>query len=147
MIEAGRPVADIVGRLEEIRSRMNIFLTLDNLKYAQMSGRVTRLQGALASLLNVKPIIALQGGTLDMTERVRSRTRAIERLLDLTEEAVGQAPVNLAVIHAGAPREAETLMAQAKQRLNCRHVFTHDLAISVAVHLGPGTLGLVSYKV
>ncbi len=57
MERAGKSMAEIVKRLEQMRDRMSFILTLDTLKYAQMSSRVGALQGALASMLNVKPII------------------------------------------------------------------------------------------
>ncbi len=147
-IEAGRSVADILNMLEDMRARVNVFLSLADLRYAQMSGRVGRLQGALASLLNVKPMVALKDGWLDVVEKVRTRKKAIDRLLSLTEEAVGTSdPIGLAVIHAEAPEEGQLLLERAKATFNCREAFIEDLAISLAVHFGPGTLGLVSYKI
>lgn len=148
MIEAGQDVPAILRRLEEIRSRMNILLTLENLKYAQMSGRVGKLQSALATVFNVKPIIALENGIIDVAERTRSRRKALDRLLELTEQAVGTSdPVNVAVMHAEAEEEGRALLERAKERLNCRESFVENLAISLAVHFGPGTVGLVSYRV
>jgi DegV family protein with EDD domain len=148
MAEAGETLSAIIKRLEEIRSRMNIFLTLQDLRYARMSGRVGRLQSALASVLNVKPVIALQDGIIDVTERTRSRRKALDRLLVLTEQVVGrQDPVNVAVMHAEAEEEARALLERAKERFNCQETFIEDLAISLAVHFGPGTVGLVSYQV
>ena len=98
---------DIVARLEAIRDRMNLYLTPETLKYLQLSGRIGKLQGALASLLNVKPIIRCRDGLLDAFERVRTRAASLDRLLVLTQEAVGSTdPVNVGVIHADAHAEA-----------------------------------------
>ena len=147
-IEAGRTVPQIIQRLEEMRSRINIYLALADLRYAQMSGRVGRLKAALASLLNVKAIVGLEDGLLDVRESVRTRKKALDRLMGLTEEAIGTTdPVNLAVIHAEAPDEAQTLLDRARQHFNCQESFVDDLAISLAVHFGPGTVGLISYRV
>ncbi len=147
MAEAGASLAEIIARLEYMRNEINIFLTLSDLHFAQMSGRVGKLQGTLASLLNVKPIIFLQDGILDMLERVRTRRRAIDRMLELTAERVGSAPVNLGIVHAEIPQEAETLMAQARNMFNCQESYVNDLALGLAVQFGPGTLGVVTYRV
>jgi len=113
-----------------------------------MSGRVGKLQSALATVFNVKPIIALENGIIDVVERTRSRRKALDRLLELTEQAVGTTdPVNVAVMHAEAEEEGRALLERAKERLNCRESFVENLAISLAVHFGPGTVGLVSYRV
>lgn len=148
MVATGHDVPAILSRLEEIRPRMTILLTLENLKYAQMSGRVGKLQSALASVFNVKPIIVLENGIIDVAERTRSRRKALDRLLELTEQAVGTvAPVNVAVMHAEAEEEGRALLERAKERLNYQEAYVENLAISLAVHFGPGTVGLVSYRV
>lgn len=148
MAEAGESVASILQRWEAIRPRMKIFLTLADLKYAQMSGRVGKLQSSLASLLNIKPIVGLEDGLLDVVGQVRTRKKAVERMLMMMEEAVGTTePVNLAAIHAEAEQEGRRLLEQARQMFNCKETFIEDLAISLAVHFGPGTVGLVAYRV
>ena len=73
MEQKGASMEQILARLATIRDRMQVILTLNTLEYARMSGRVKALQAALASILNVKPIIALKDGVLDMSDRVRTR--------------------------------------------------------------------------
>ncbi len=147
MAEAGASLEEIVSRLEYMRKEINIFLTLADLRFAQMSGRVGRLQGTLASLLNVKPIIVLEDGIIDAQERVRTRRRAIDRMLELTAQRVGDSPVNIGVMHAATPVEAQELLAQAQKMFNCQESYVNDLALGLAVQFGPGTLGIVSYRV
>jgi DegV family protein with EDD domain len=148
LAEEGASRPEILERLGQIRARCALYLTPATLKYLQMSGRVGRLQGALASLLNVKPIIKLEEGELEAGENVRTRKKALERVLDLTAEAVGlEAPVNLGVIHARAPEEAQFLLEEAKRRFNCAETLVADLVSSLAVHGGPGVVGLVAYPV
>ncbi len=147
MAEAGKSVAEILERLETIRPRINIALTLQDLRFAQMSGRVGRLQSSLASLLNIKPIVLLEDGLIDVTEKVRTRSKAINRLLDVVAERVGTSePVNLAVIHAEAPAEGRVLLEQAQSLFQCREAFLCNLTTTLVVHFGPGTLGLVAYR-
>jgi DegV family protein with EDD domain len=147
MSQSDASLPDILARLEEIRADVNLFLALADLRFAQMSGRVGRLQGTLASLLNVKPIIHLQDGVIDVMERVRTQGRAIDRMLELSAERVGSDPVSLAIIHAQAPQKGESLLQQARSMFNCRESYLHDLAPSLAVHFGPGTLGVVTYSI
>ena len=81
MERAGKSLEEIVARLEDMRERIQIILTLDNLEYARRSGRVGTLSAALASVLNVKPIAVLKDGVLNMVEKVRTRKAALDRLL------------------------------------------------------------------
>jgi DegV family protein with EDD domain len=145
MIERGLGPEAILGRWAEIRDSLSIAFMMDNLRYARMSGRVGALQSALASMLQVKPIVKLRQGSLELAERVRTRRAAMSRLLDQAAEEFGQNPVNLAVVHAEALAAAAGLLDEAQVRLHCSQVFVARLAPSLVANLGPGTLGLVAY--
>ena len=145
--EEGKGMGEILQLLEGIRSRMNLHFTPATLKYLQKSGRVGKLAGALGSLLNVKPIIKVEDGTLEAFQNVRTRSKALERLVELTVEAVGTSnPVKVAVIHAEVPAEAEALRERLERTLNCEEMHVVDLACSLTVHGGPGIIGIISYN-
>jgi DegV family protein with EDD domain len=146
-LAAGRSLEQILARLDAIRKGMNILLTPATLKYAQMSGRISALGSAIASLLDVKPIIALEDGALAAGERVRSRKRALEHMVQTISDRLAGAPARAAVVHARAPQDAAVLVAMVGQAVNCDDVWLTPLATSVAVHLGPGTVGVVAYAV
>jgi DegV family protein with EDD domain len=144
----GASRSDILEKLSQIRERARLFLTPATLRYLQMSGRVGTLQGALASLLNVKPVIALKNGILEAVRNVRTRGRALEKMLELLVASVGKGrAVNAAVIHARAPDEAASLEERLRSALDCREILRGDLVASLAVHGGPGVIGVFAYPV
>jgi DegV family protein with EDD domain len=146
--EAGQSRESILERLEEIKDNMCLFLTPATLKYVQVSGRVGKLAIALASLLDVKPIIELEDGLLEARQNVRTRARAINRMLELTEEKMGTTdPINIGIVHARAPEEGQALLEKAQARFNCQEALIADFVASLTVHGGPGTLGLFAYRV
>jgi len=146
--EEGKSMGEIVELLEEIRSGMYLHFTPSTLKYLQKSGRVGKLAGALLSLISVKPIIKTEDGELEAFQRVRTRSKAIDRMVELIEEALGTSePVKLATIHAEVPDEAEKLRQRLESTFNCDEMFVVDLACSLTVHGGPGIIGIVAYKV
>ncbi len=147
MARVGKSLDEILARLDEARTRVRISLTLATLRYAQMSGRVSAIQSLVASLLDIKPIVVVQQGRLVLDGRFRSRQAAINRIVAMTQEAAGQAPVKLAVLHAQASEDAEKLMARLLPSLNCVDSFAGDLTTSIAVHFGPGAIGTVVYPV
>lgn len=144
---AGQGIQEIVQNLEILRGKIDIFLALDTLEYARMSGRVGTLQAALASVLNVKPIAKLGNGVLNMTEKVRTRSASLERLIAMAKEKVGDKAINLAVVHARDPKSGEILLEKARAMLNVKEFILADLSISIAANLGPGTVGLIFYPV
>jgi DegV family protein with EDD domain len=145
MDRAGKSVQEIVQHLEEIRNQIEIILTLDTLDYARRSGRVGTLSAALASVLNVKPIALLKEGVLEMVDRVRTRKASLDRVLEMGKEAFGDRPVHLGVVHARDPKSAHNLMEAARKQFNVQDFVQSDLSVSLAINLGPGTVGLVLY--
>jgi DegV family protein with EDD domain len=145
MERAGKSVDEIVRHLESVRDQSHIILTLDTLDYARRSGRVGTLSAALASVLNVKPIARLQDGLVNMVEKVRTRKAALERVLALGRELVGDKPVHLGIMHARDVESGTALMEEAKKHFNWKSAEMTDLSISLAINFGPGTVGLVLY--
>jgi DegV family protein with EDD domain len=141
----GRSMAEILELLERMRSRTHLYFTPSTMKYLQRSGRVGTLAAALSSLLKVMPIIRTREGELEVCEKVRTRSKAIDRLVELTAQAAGTTePVDLAVIHAEVPKEAQALRARLEKQFECREMHLVPLACSLAVHGGPGILGIIS---
>lgn len=147
MEQAGASVQSIVDHLDHIRQRVKIVLTLNTLEYVKMSGRIKTLQAVLASVLNVKPIIDLKDGILDITDRVRTRRKSLDYLLDYMIERFGNRPVNASVVHAQDPAAGSDLMNRVKETLNCRDLIFSELSIGIAANLGPGTIGITAYPV
>ncbi len=145
MERAGKSVDEIVGHLQSIRDQIHIILTLETLDYARRSGRVGTLSAALASVLNVKPIALLQNGLVNMVEKVRTRKGALERVISLGRELVGDKPVHLGIVHARDIDSGSALLEEAKKHFNWKSAEMTDLSISLAINFGPGTVGLVLY--
>jgi len=145
MEHAGNSVEEIVRYLEAVREKVKIILTLDTLEYARRSGRVGTMRAALASLLNVKPIAKLEDGILNMVEKVRTRQASLERVVAMGKEIVGDQLVHLGVVHARDPNSGATLLEEAKKHFNYKDSVLTDLSVSLAINLGPGTVGLVLY--
>jgi len=147
MDRAGKSAEEIVGFWENTRRNVAIYLTLDTMEYARMSGRVKALQAALASLLNVKPIIVLNDGVLELGDRVRTRKKSLEFVVDKVVQQMGERLIRAAVVHAEDPEAGETLMEKVKESLNIKELIMTELSIGVAANLGPGTVGVIAYPV
>lgn len=147
MAEAGHSREEILARLEQVRAGMHVVFTPATLKYLQMSGRVGKLSGVIGSVLNLRPIVDIEEGLLEARERVRTRSRSLDRLVEMMVERVGtDAPVRLAVIHARVPDEAQALADRLPDTFQCDEVRIADLVSTLAVHGGPGIVGIVGYR-
>ena len=145
LIETGWTVEEIIPRLEARRAQINVFIMLKDLRYARMSGRVGRLRETVASLLDIKPIVGVEEGNLIPIDRVRTQKNGFKRMLMMAQAQVGDTPVHVGMVHAMAQTQAEDLLAQVESHLNCRDTFVTDIALSLAVHFGPGAVGFATY--
>ncbi len=144
---AGATIQAMMARLEKIRQNVNVVLTLDTLEYARRSGRVKALPAALAALIQIKPIVILKDGVLDMRERVRTRQRSLDRVLEIIQQRVDNRLVNVAVVHSQSIEAAKQLMQRVRETLRVNELILSELSIGVAANLGPGTIGIIAYAI
>lgn len=141
---AGASVEELGAATLALGERAHIFGALATLKYLAMSGRVGHVAAGFGNLLSVKPVLTLRDGKLDMLERVRSRTKALARVVELAgEAAAGRAISHLAVLHVNVPEEAVAFEAQVRAALPCpADVVVAEMSAGLSVHTGAGLLGV-----
>jgi len=131
--------------LEARATDMVMYVALETLEYLRKGGRISGAQAAIGTLLSVKPIIAVKHGVVDTAERVRTRTKARERLVEL----ITQAPIErLAILHTVSPDvEAFRDLVAERAGLDPADVTISLVGSSVGPHLGPGCVGAaILYK-
>lgn len=144
MAEAGKGIDEILARLEEMRKTMVVTFLINSLEYAVKGGRVSALRSTMASLLNIKPIMKLEDGLIVEAGKVRTYKKAMTYMVDFVAERVGSKPVKVAYLHARDYEGMKTLEELARPRLNISEEIEVDLAIAVAINLGPGALGIAA---
>ena len=139
---------DVLQRAREVAERGMMIQTADTLRYLHMGGRIGKAQHLVGSLLNIKPLIGLQDGEIVALGTTRSRLRAYQRLLDLMEEKVGEgARIRVAFTHVAAREQLERLQAMVTERFDCLETIVTELSPALAVHSGPGTVGVSFFRV
>ena len=147
MAEAGADRAAIVAQMETIRDKMRIFFVVDTLEYLAKGGRIGNAKAFLGTVLKVKPILVLDSGAIEPLEQVRSKRKAVARMLDLVEDRLGdQAPqANVAVTHALVPGEAQLVSQELVDRLGTAPPIIAELGPVIGTHTGPGVVGVAAY--
>lgn len=146
-LEAGRPLEEVVARVEALRERMRILFVVDTLEFLHRGGRIGGGAAFLGSLLNLKPLLSIREGHVDAVERVRTKRRAVQRMLDLFSNELGDRPVRAAILQAGVPEEGSALRREVEARLNCQEMHESELSPVIGTHAGPGTVGVVTCPV
>jgi DegV family protein with EDD domain len=128
---------------ERASEHVGVVFAVDTLEFLHRGGRIGGGARFLGTALNLKPILELTGGRVEPVERVRTRKKSLQRLVELVEERIaGRQPVHLAVLNANATEEAQTLLAEASSRINTVETVFSQISPVVGTHTGPGTLGL-----
>ncbi|MDP9247841.1 MAG: DegV family protein [Candidatus Dormibacteraeota bacterium] len=136
---------EAVQRVEERVPRLRILALLDTLRYLEMGGRVTHAQALVGTVLDVKPIMGVAEGRISPLDRVRTRRKALPRLVELFRQ--DQPVEQVAVMHAEAPEEAEQLRAQLAEGLPENvEIEMSQIGPVLATHTGPGAVGLAYIK-
>jgi DegV family protein with EDD domain len=142
-VENGANMEDAVALAERAREHTGVYFAVDTLEFLHRGGRIGGAQRFLGTALNMKPVLAVVDGRVEAVERIRTKSKALERVLELVmEQTKGKTPVQLATLHAAAEGEARTLLDKASKQLNATESILSTVSPVVGTHAGPGTVGL-----
>ena len=132
---------------EAVKQRVpkcRVVALLDTLKYLEMGGRMSRAAAVVGTMLNVKPILLVADRDIKPVERVRTRARAIPRMVEYFRN---DRPVeHVAVVHAQAADEAEVMAADLRKELPDHEISIGQIGSVLGTHTGPKALGIVYIK-
>jgi DegV family protein with EDD domain len=138
----GKSIDEVEAVAREVCASVKVMFVVDTLEFLHKGGRIGGASRLFGTALGIKPLLHLKEGRVDALEKVRTKGKALNRMLDLAQEIVDQKPVRAAVIHAGVPEEGEALKAKVAERFECTELHLAGLSPVIATHAGPGTLGL-----
>lgn len=141
--EAGEEADTIMARLEAMIARCRVYFLVATLEFLARGGRIGGASALVGSVLQIKPILTLRDGKVDVYERERTHRRAVARLKEIVCQ---QAPPNgkgyLSVMHAGVPEEGKALAQELSQLINQPEIWITDVPPAIVTHGGPGILGV-----
>jgi DegV family protein with EDD domain len=144
----GTTDAEIAALVERFHRECDVVFTLETLEFLKRGGRIGRAAALAGSLLNVRPILAIEDGEVLAVARVRGRPKALvefeRRFADATEDKAG---LRIAIAHADAPEWIGTLSELVwRVRPKAEIEFTSTLGAVVSTHAGPGTVGFFWFQ-
>lgn len=156
LAEAGKTAKEIKEILEKEAAQSSIYITLETLKYLKKGGRITLAAAALGTVLNLKPVLQIQGDKLDAFSKARGKKQAKRTMIkaiqkDLEErfkEYDAKGLMCLEAAYGGNPEEAEEWKKELEEVFPGREIYMNPISLSVACHIGAGALAVaVSKKV
>ncbi|MFI9610792.1 DegV family protein [Streptomyces sp. NPDC052023] len=142
--QSGGTVDEAVTAAEKRASGTSAFFYVDTLDYLRRGGRIGTAQAFFGSALAVKPLLQLDGGRIELLEKVRTASKAIARLEEIVADRAGDAPVDIAVHHLSAADRASALADRVRGRVpGLADLHVSEVGAVIGAHTGPGLLGVV----
>lgn len=142
----GHRLEEVAHCAERVMARVDFFLTLEDLKYVQRGGRIGEAARLLGSRLKISPVLRLRDGEVRVAAVVRTRRKALLRILELTRERVRDTPMHASVFHGDAPREAAWMEERVRAQFNCMEFYPTEFTPVMGAHSEPGVVGLAFYS-
>ncbi|MCY8231404.1 DegV family protein [Priestia endophytica] len=147
MAVRGKSATEIVKRFDEMKPFIRAYFIVDDLSHLQRGGRLSAAQALIGSVLQVKPILHFEDTKIVPFEKIRTRKKALKRVLELFhEDAFQGVPIEATVIHANRPQEAEELCKEIENKYPNVNVNISYFGPVIGTHLGEGALGLGWYR-
>ena len=142
-VEAGASLKDCIALAQKAHEHTGVFFAVDTLEFLHRGGRIGGAQRFFGSALGLKPILGLDDGRIDGVERIRTKRKAHERILELVAEQVkSKSNIRVACFHANVAEDAKALLTKTQEETNAMESILTELSPVVGNHTGPGTVGL-----
>jgi DegV family protein with EDD domain len=138
---AGKTTAEIIAMLEERRSRTHVFAQLDTLEYLRRSGRVNWAEFGIGTLLQIKPLVHVYNGEVEMRDKIRTSKRAMAQMIQYAAEL---GPLeSIALLHTAATDKLEMFRQQTRHLYPSEETpLVVEVTPAIGAHIGPGALGI-----
>ena len=148
-VASGATLDQAVELVESMLPNINTYAMLSTMKYLAMSGRVGKLVANITSVFDIHPVLTMKNGRLDLLERIRTRNAAMDRVVDLLVESIGNKEIKkVAFFHVNNMEDAIILKARLRERLALpEDSFIVDFTPGLSVHSGSGTIGASIYAI
>lgn len=142
-IEGGKTAKEAITLANKIIATMSTYFVVDTLKYLHKGGRIGGASRYFGTALDIKPILTLNSeGKIDALEKVRTKKKAVNRLIELVKEKANGKKSRIAIYHAMALKECEAMRDTFNEVLDCHKIEIYPLSPVIGAHVGEGTIGV-----
>jgi DegV family protein with EDD domain len=141
--QAGETLAECEKIAQQACSNSGVLFVVETLEFLRRGGRIGGAQALLGTALNIKPILELRDGKIESVEKIRTKQKAMQRMVGLVAERLaGQTLIRIAITHASSETDAISLLETAKKQFSPVETLISPLSPVIGAHVGPGTVVL-----
>ena len=143
MVEKGLSVDEIVKNLENLKNDIEVIFSVDTLEYLKKGGRIGGAAALFGSLLQIKPILTVEDGKTTVFTKVRTKKKAIDKIVNTVLEQNSKSPIKgIIVHHINCESEGQELADRLKNSLGLDNVKIQSIGPIIGLHVGPGSIGV-----
>lgn len=146
-IEEGKNLNEIFDIINKMKRNNETLFTVDTLEYLYRGGRIGAAQAWMGSILQIKPILELRNGAIEPVERVRTKQKVKDRILEIMKERIGDFPVKVAVAYSDNAEELKNIEKEIYEKFNVKEYYFVSFSCTILSHIGPGSWGIICYKI
>lgn len=140
---AGADLDMVVARATKVAPKMNLLVAVGTLEYLYRGGRIGGAAALLGAMLQIKPILYLGDGQVDVFAKPRTKSRAVRIILQRMAELADSRPLHVAILHADVLDEAEDLRQKVADQFNCVELYVTEFTPVMGAHVGPDRKSVV----
>ena len=146
LAQAGGSLEEVLETANNLRYKMNVLFVVDTLEFLHRGGRIGGAKRFVGTALKIKPILVLEDGKIEALDQVRTKKKALRRLMNIALECKGNGTVPRAsMLHANAAEEGWLLQEEIQSVLEPKEMYAAEVSPVIGTHVGPGTLGMAFY--
>ena len=153
--DEGKSAAEIRQVLEKEKMQASIYITVDTLKYLKKGGRITPAAAAIGTVLNLKPVLQIQGEKLDAFTIARTKKQGVAKMINAMETDIKERfggmenmdHIHIEVAHTANEEAAKEFEEELREHFGVKNeIICNPLSLSVSCHIGPGALAVACSK-
>ncbi len=147
MAHKGASLKETEDRMLYMKDRMQYVFGVDTLEYLKKGGRLSPVKATVATVMNIKPILEVSDGEIEMLDKVRGRKKVLGRLLEeVQKKGNDMENQTFGVVHAECPEDAQKMKDMLIERFNPKDVLISRIGCVIGTHVGPGTIAVFFMK-
>ncbi|MCR4430137.1 MAG: DegV family protein [Tepidanaerobacteraceae bacterium] len=135
----------ILEKIFDVVSSLRVYFVVDTLDWLQRGGRIGKASAFLGNLLNIKPMLTISDGLVTPVEKIRGKSRVMDKLLEKVSADTNKGPYTGTVLHAGCMAEAERYKEVLEKHFDFKELTISAIGAVIGTYTGPGTIGIIYF--
>ncbi|QEK11843.1 DegV family protein [Crassaminicella thermophila] len=144
MAKEGKNKQEILDRIEDMKNKVDHIFSVETLEYLKKGGRLSATKATIGKILNIKPILIIKDGKIELFDKVRGSKKVIPKMIEIAEQrGIKRHSEYICIAHGGNVEGLEKLKKEVMNAFQPKKIITTEIGCTIGTHTGPGLLGIL----